>query len=94
MKDVQAQLSRDVKSGQSVRQQPLPLGQGETGALTERTLSLLPIPPHVHHPGKGGVANLLLQKDGTVVEMGQCSVIIVKDMAIFLRTVPLMTSIR
>ena len=70
------------------------MGQGEQGALTGRTLSLLPIPLCIHHPGKGVLANLLLQNGGPVGEMGQCSVIIVKDMAILLRTVPLRTSIR
>ncbi len=73
---------------------PLPLGQGEYGALPETTLSLLRNPPRVQRLGKGGVADLLLQKGGPVFEMGQCSVIIVKDMAILLRTAPLRTSIR
>ncbi len=71
----------------------LPLDQGELGARTGRTLSLLSIPPRVHGPGKGAVADLLLQKGGPVVEMGQCSVTAVKDMVISLRTVPLRTSI-
>ncbi len=70
---------------------PLHLGQGELGARTGRTLSLLPIPPRVHHPGKGGVADFLLQKGGPIIKMGQCSVIVVKDMVISLRTVPLRT---
>ncbi len=72
----------------------LPLGQDELGARTGRTLSLLPIPPHVHCPGKGGMADLLLQKGGPIVETGQCGVTAVKDMVISLRTVPLRSSIR
>ncbi len=39
------------------------------------------------------MVDLLLQKGSPIVEMGQCSVIVVKDMAISLRTVPLRTSI-
>ena len=73
---------------------PLPLGQGELGAETERTLSLLPIPPRVHHRGKGGTADLLLQKDSPIVEMGRCSVSAVKAMVILQRTVTLKVSIR
>ncbi len=72
----------------------LPLGQGELGAQTGTTLSVLPIPRRVDCPGKIGMANLLLQKGGPVVEMGQCCVTAVKDMVISLRTVPLRTSIR
>ncbi len=41
-----------------------------------------PIPSRAHCPERGGIADLLLQKGGPVVEMGQCSVIDVKDMAI------------
>ncbi len=44
--------------------------QGELGALKLRTLSLLPIlPPCLHRPGKGVMADLLLQKGCPVVEM-------------------------
>ncbi len=68
----------------------LPLGQGKLG----RTLSLLPIPNRVHHSRKGGVADLLLQKGGPVVEMDLSSVTDVKDMVISQRTAPLRTSIR
>ncbi len=40
------------------------------------------------------MADLLLQKGGPVVEMGQYSVTAVNDMVISQRTVPLRTSIR
>ncbi len=60
----------------------LPLGQSELGAQIGRTLSLLLIPPHVHHSGKGGMADLLLQKGGPVIKMDHHSVTTVKGMAI------------
>ena len=40
------------------------------------------------------MADLLLQKVSPVVEMGRCSVIVAKDMAISLRIASLRTSIR
>ncbi len=93
VKDVLARLSRDVKSGQSVWKRPPTPGPRRVRS-TGRTLSLLPIPPRVHRPGKGDMADLLLQKGCPVVEMGQSSVTTVKDMVILLRTFPLRTSIR
>ncbi len=72
----------------------LPLGQSELGAQRGRTLSLLPIPPREHRPGKGGTADLLLQNGGPIVKMDHCSVTSVKGMAISARTVPLKISIR
>ncbi len=74
MNDVLAHLSRDIKCVN----EHLPLGQGKLGERTGRTLSLLAIPPRIHHPGKGGMADLLLQNGGPVVKMCQCSVITVK----------------
>ena len=53
-----------------------------------------PISPRDHHPERGGVAVLLLQKGGPVVEMGPCSATDAKDTAFSQRTVPLRISIR
>ncbi len=71
----------------------LPLSQSELEAQIGRTLSLLPIPPHVHRPGKGGAANLLLQKGCPTVEMDHCNATAVKGMAISPRIVRLGISI-
>ncbi len=72
----------------------LPMGPSELGVQTRRALSLLPIPPHVHHPGKFGAADFLLQKADAEVEICHCSVTTVKGMAISPRTVHLRISIR
>ncbi len=72
----------------------LPLGQIELGAPNGRTLNLLSIAPCVHHPGKGGVAGLLMQRGSPIVEMGHYSVTAVKGMAISPRIVHLRISKR
>ena len=92
VKDVLTQLSRDVKSGQSVRKRPPTPGPRRVRSTDRKDTK--PSANSSSCTGKGGVADLLLQKDGPVVEMGQCSVIIVKDMAISVRTVHLRTSTR
>ncbi len=58
------------------------------------TLSLLPIPPCVHHPGKAAGADLPLQKGNPAVEMSQHGVIAVKGMTISPGAVCLSISIR
>ncbi len=72
----------------------LPLDQSELGAQIGRTQSLWPILPRVHYPGKGGGADLLLQKGGPIVDINLLSVITVKGIAILLATVHLRISKR
>ncbi len=80
VKDMLAHLGLDGKSGQSVRKQPPTPGPKRVRS-TERILKPLPILPRVHHPGKGGEVDLLLQKDDPAVEMDH-SVTAVKGMDI------------
>ncbi len=92
VKDVLAHLGRMVNLVRVCENGHLP--QSELGAQIGRTLNLLPIPPCVHHSGKGGRADLLLQKGAPVVKMSRHSVIAIKDMVISLGTLPLRISIR
>ena len=48
----------------------------------------------MHHPGKGGEVDLLLQRDDPAVEMNHHSITAVKGIDILLRNVHLRVSIR
>ncbi len=60
----------------------LTLGHGELGAQIGRKTNFPPVPPCMHHLGRGGKVDLLLQKGNPTVEMDPHSVTAVKYMVI------------
>ncbi len=79
VKGMLAQLDRDGTSGQGVWNWPPTAGPRR---VIRRKTSLLQIPPHVHHPRKGGEIDLRLQRSDTTVEMDHHNATAVKGMDI------------